>query len=63
MNIIYQKFHITYPQDIIMIVKFINGYAFYFTETGELLDTTLEWTGTLLGEIPTPDWDVPLSEG
>lgn len=62
MNIIYQKFHVTYPEDMMMIVKFINGYAFYFTETGELLDSTLEWTGVLLGEIPTPDWDVPQSE-
>lgn len=62
MNIIYQKYHITYPLDIIIIVKFINGYAYYFTEFGELLDETLEWTGTSLGEIPTPDWDVPLPE-
>ena len=62
MNIIYQKFHITYPQDIIMIVKFINGYAFYFTENGELLDSTLEWTGVLLGGISTPDWDLPQIE-
>ncbi len=62
MNIVYQKYHIVYPYDTIIIVKFINGYAFYFTETGELLDTTTEWSGTLLGEIPTPDWDIPQPE-
>jgi hypothetical protein len=62
MNVIYQKYHITQPYDTIIIVKFINGYAFYFTETGELLDSTLEWSGILLGEIPPPDWDIQQSE-
>lgn len=58
MNIIYQKYQITSPYDMIMIVKYINGYAQYFTETGEMLDETISWSGIMIEDnIPTPDWD------
>jgi hypothetical protein len=58
MNIIYQKYQITSPYDMIMIVKYINGYAQYFTETGEMLDETIGWSGIMIEDnIPTPDWD------
>ncbi len=58
MNIIYQKYQITSPYDMIMIVKYINGYAQYFTETGEMLDETIGWSGIMIEDnAPTPDWD------
>ena len=48
----------TNPYECIVIVKFTNGYAQYFTEDGVILDMNLPWSGTAIeGNIPTPSWD------
>jgi hypothetical protein len=58
MEIKYDKYQMTNPYECIVIVKFTNGYAQYFTEDGVILDMNLPWSGTAIeGNIPTPSWD------
>ena len=58
MEIKYDKYQMTNPYECIVIVKFTNGHAQYFTEDGIILDMNLPWSGNAIeGNIPTPSWD------
>jgi len=59
MEIKYQLYHVTNPYDMNIVVKFVDGVAFYFTETGTPLDETLGWSGTCIQDnYPKPSWDI-----
>jgi len=48
----------TNPYECIVIVKYVNGYAQYYTEDGVSLNVNLAWSGIAIeGNIPTPSWD------
>lgn len=58
MEIKYDKYQMTNPYECIVIVKYVNGYAQYYTEDGISLNVNLPWSGNAIeGNIPTPSWD------
>jgi hypothetical protein len=58
METYYEKYQMTNPYECIVIVKYTNGHAQYYTEDGISLDVNLAWSGRAIERnIPTPSWD------
>jgi len=58
METYYEKYQMTNPYECIVIVKYTNGQAQYYTEDGISLDINLAWSGRAIERnIPTPSWD------
>ena len=58
MEIHYDKYQMTNPYECIVIVKYTDGYAQYYTEDGIILDMNLAWSGRAIEKnISTPSWD------